>query len=159
MVKYSELEPILFINECDALLSTRKMNDHSSIDQTNHALQNILLQEIEDLNGILICTTNLLSLDPAYSRRFLMKIEFDKPTTEAKFHIWKDKIPALKDDDALVLSEKYSLSGGEIDNISRKYQLNKMLYNKALGLEELEKYCQSETLGKRPERKKIGFLK
>ena len=38
-------------------------------------MQNILLQELEDFNGILMATTNLTSnLDEAFDRRFLYKI-------------------------------------------------------------------------------------
>ena len=159
MVTYCEITPILFFNECDAIFSTRKKHGNTNTSQTDHALQNILLQELEDLNGILVCTSNLVSsLDPAFSRRFLMKIEFDKPSVDAKFHIWKDKIPTLTDNEAMVLAEKFSLSGGEIDNVSRKYQMNQIVYGKIPDIFELEQYCQSESFVKNTEWKKIGFI-
>jgi len=160
MVTYSDVTPILFFNECDAIFSTRKKHGNSSTSQTEHSLQNILLQELEELNGILVCTSNLISsLDPAFSRRFLMKIEFDKPSVDAKFHIWKDKIPTLTDNEAMCLAEKYSLSGGEIDNCSRKYQMNQIVYGKTPDIFELEQYCQSESLNKNTEWKRIGFIR
>ena len=45
-----------------------------------NTIQNIILQEMESLDGILIATTNLAdNLDTAFERRFLYKIRFDKP--------------------------------------------------------------------------------
>jgi SpoVK/Ycf46/Vps4 family AAA+-type ATPase len=68
-----------------------------NVDQTENAIQNIILEEMENLDGILIATTNLTeNLDKAFERRFLFKIRFDKPTLEAKTNIWKDKIPACR---------------------------------------------------------------
>ena len=45
-----------------------------SVDRMDNAMQNIILQEIEDLDGILIATTNQTSnLDSAFDRRFIYK--------------------------------------------------------------------------------------
>ena len=45
-----------------------------SVDKMDNAMQNIILQEIEDLDGILIATTNQTSnLDSAFERRFIYK--------------------------------------------------------------------------------------
>ena len=51
-------------------------------------------QEMEQLNGIMIATTNLTNnLDKAFERRFLYKIEFDRPNTEVKSKIWQSMMP------------------------------------------------------------------
>ena len=45
-----------------------------------NSIQNIILQEIEQLDGILIATTNLAeNMDKAFERRFLYKVKFEKP--------------------------------------------------------------------------------
>ncbi|MCX6250326.1 MAG: ATP-binding protein [Bacteroidetes bacterium] len=109
----SEIIPILFFNEADGIFSTRKQIGESSVDQTENAIQNIILQEMEDLKGILIATTNMTqNFDKAFDRRFLYKIQFDKPSTEARAHIWKDKIPSLTDAAANQFAETHDLSGG-----------------------------------------------
>ena len=56
------------------------------------------------------------------------------------------------------IAEKFSLSGGEIDNVSRKYQMNQIVYGKIPDIFELEQYCQSESFVKNTEWKKIGFI-
>ena len=66
-------------------INKRTENISHSVDKMDNAMQNIILQEIEDLEGILIATTNLTSnLDSAFERRFLFKIEFHKPATDVK---------------------------------------------------------------------------
>jgi len=54
----SQVVPILFLNESDGILSTRKKIGSSALDQTEDSIQNFILQEMENLNGIMICTTN-----------------------------------------------------------------------------------------------------
>jgi SpoVK/Ycf46/Vps4 family AAA+-type ATPase len=53
---------------------------NSAVDKTFNALQNILLQELEDFEGIFMATTNLADqLDKAFDRRLLYKVDFQKP--------------------------------------------------------------------------------
>jgi len=75
--KNNGITPILFINEADGLFSKRLQVEHS-IDQTTNTIQNIMLEEMEQFEGILVATTNLMmNLDPAFDRRFLMKIQLE----------------------------------------------------------------------------------
>ena len=121
LAEKSEIVPILAINEADGLLSTRKTNGNSSVGQTENSTQNIILHELEDLEGIFIATTNLMgNLDRAFDRRFMFKVHFGKPTAETRFRIWQEKIPFLTDTAAMELAEAFELSGGQIDNIARK---------------------------------------
>jgi SpoVK/Ycf46/Vps4 family AAA+-type ATPase len=72
--KECKLDPILMFNEADAILATRKNNTSSSVAQTENAIQNILLEELENFQGIFIATTNLAeNLDKAFDRRFYSK--------------------------------------------------------------------------------------
>jgi SpoVK/Ycf46/Vps4 family AAA+-type ATPase len=151
-----EQVPILLFNESDALIGKR-INVNTSVDQMNNAMQNILLQELEDFKGILMATTNLTSnLDEAFERRFLFKIKYSKPSHEAKTSIWKSKLAFLSEQDAKRLAEEFDFSGGQIENISRKIFLDSVLLGKTYTLEDTIEYCSQETLSN-TNSKKIGF--
>jgi SpoVK/Ycf46/Vps4 family AAA+-type ATPase len=123
-----------------------------------NSIQNIILQEMENLDGILIATTNLAkNMDKAFERRFLYKIKFEKPTLEARMHIWHEMIPTLSDADIKILAEKYDFSGGQIENIARHNAINGILYgDKANSIDSLISYCDNERLETK-ESRKIGF--
>lgn len=157
-LKTCEIAPILLFNEADAVIGKRKEAGRGSIDQTENAIQNILLQEMENLEGIMIATTNLTqNLDKAFERRFLYKIEFDKPCTEAKEKIWHTMLPTLSEQERLELANNYNFSGGQIENIVRKYTVDSILNGIIPTLETVHSYCRSEFLYKNEERKRIGF--
>jgi hypothetical protein len=158
-VKKSKVTPILLFNEADAIISKRRIlgDDRSGPDQTENTIQNIILQEIEKLNGILIATTNLSNnMDKAFERRFLYKIDFEKPDAETRKSIWRSLINSLSDEDAGILSSRFDFSGGQIENISRKTIVHQVLSGKAPGLDDLIKFCNEECL-KRDVIKIIGF--
>ncbi len=50
MVETYDLTPILFLNECDAILGKRQVGGHSAVSQTENAIQNLLLENIEQFN-------------------------------------------------------------------------------------------------------------
>jgi hypothetical protein len=157
IVDNSEKAPILLFNECDAVFSTRKKIGSSSVDQTENAIQNIILQEIETLKGILIATTNLTeNLDKAFERRFLFKIAFSKPGPEVLQKILMDKIPEMKAAEARQLSERFDLSGGNIENVARKVQMHQILNGEYPGFDRLFGFCDEEQLV-RTTLKNIGF--
>ena len=147
LCKKEPLKPILLFNEADALFAKRKDSNASNVAQTENAIQNIILEEMEKLDGILIATTNLISnLDGAFARRFLFKIQFNNPTTEAKQSIWKSKLPWLHNDDALQLAKKYNFSGGEIDNIVRKVIMDEVLNGQRPDLQTIDEFCRNEKI-------------
>ena len=157
-VKKSEKAPILLFNEADAIIGKRQEGAERAVEKMENSIQNIILQEMENLDGILIATTNLAqNMDKAFERRFLYKIKFEKPTLEARMHIWHEMIPTLSEDDTKTLAEKYEFSGGQIENIARHNAINGILYgDKGNTLEGLMTYCDSECLETRQTRK-IGF--
>jgi len=156
-VEKSPVAPILLFNEADGIFSTRKKIGSSAVDQTENSIQNIILQEMEDLQGILIATTNLTqNLDKAFERRFLYKICFEKPCPEARIRIWHDKIRSLKSDEAEKLSGRYELSGGQIENIARKCMLKQILYGSFPSFSEVELFCEEELMS-RHSSQKVGF--
>lgn len=146
LTEKSKTVPILAVNEADGLLSTRKTNGNSSVQQTENTTQNILLQELEDLNGILIATTNLMeNLDRAFDRRFMFKVHFGKPTPETRFKIWHKKVTFLTGTAAMELAEEHELSGGQIDNIARKCTMYRVLKGKFPVRNLIESWCVEET--------------
>lgn len=148
--------PILLFNEADAILSKRKDSSSSSVAQTENAIQNIILQELEKFNGIFLATTNLVkNLDSAFERRFLFKIQFQKPNTTIRAKIWKSKLPFLEIEDCNLLADKFDFSGGQIDNILRKNEIHEIIHGEKVNLKNLMVFCSEETLGNNS--MKIGF--
>jgi hypothetical protein len=157
-VKKNETTPILLFNEADAIINKRQEGAERAVDKMENSIQNIILQEMENLDGILIATTNLAqNMDKAFERRFLYKIKFEKPTLEARMHIWHEMIPTLSDADTKLLAEKYDFSGGQIENIARHNAINNILYgDKTNNIESLMTYCDNERLETKQTRK-VGF--
>ncbi len=158
LVDKQKVTPILLFNEADAIIGKRMENTERAVDKMENSIQNIILQEMETLKGILIATTNLAqNLDKAFERRFLYKVKFSKPTTEARKHIWHTMLPELSADDISVLAEKYNFSGGQIENIARHYTIDTILHSdEATNLATLIRHCDGERLEK-SEKKAIGF--
>ena len=159
-VKDSDLVPILLFNEADALIGKRQEGAERAVDKMENSIQNIILQEMETLDGILIATTNLAqNMDNAFERRFLYKIRFDKPTVEARTAIWREMLPALSDNDAALLAECYDFSGGQIENIARHYAIDAILHgNAAPTASNLMPHCDSERISNTTSQR-IGFAR
>jgi SpoVK/Ycf46/Vps4 family AAA+-type ATPase len=158
LVDESEVAPILLFNEADAIIGKRLENVQRSVDKMENSMQNIILEEIEKLDGILIATTNLTcNMDPAFERRFLYKIEFDKPSMEAKSAIWQSMIPDLSAEEATVLASKYDFSGGQIENVARKSVVNKILTGDKLSVATLMEHCNTESIDRNKNRQRIGY--
>ena len=157
-VKRAKVTPILLFNEADAIIGIRKNGASSAVDKMENSIQNIILQEMETLDGIMIATTNLQqNLDKAFERRFLYKIKFDKPTVEARAQIWHSMIPELSEMDVHTLASKYDFSGGQIENIARHYTIDAILHGKSEDvLPMLIRHCDNERLDEKSSRK-IGF--
>lgn len=156
--KKSPIAPILLFNEADAVLCKRNEGATTGVDKMENAMQNIILQEMETLDGIMIATTNLTNnLDAAFERRFLYKIEFPKPTPKESRHIWQAMLPTLTDSEALMLAEKYTFSGGQIENIARKQLVNSILNDQdSTDITAIREACEHELLY-RKQTQKIGF--
>ena len=157
-VSKAKLTPILLFNEADAIIGKRKNGAENAVDKMENSLQNIILQEMEQLDGIMIATTNLQqNMDKAFERRFLYKIKFDKPTEEARASIWHSMIPDLSDLNVHTLASKYDFSGGQIENIARHYAIDTILHGQSEDvLPMLIRHCDNERLDE-TNVKKIGF--
>ncbi|MDR0585796.1 MAG: ATP-binding protein [Treponema sp.] len=158
MVKHSSPAPILLFNEADAVLGKRQEigAERHGPSQTENAMQNILLQEIENLDGgILIATTNMAgNFDAAFERRFLYKIVFEKPDPEAKAAIWKSLMPEA-DYDMISLAGRFDFSGGQIENVARKAAVAGLIRGAPLSGADIAAICEAELPGR--EARRIGF--
>lgn len=158
MVEKSEHAPILLFNEADGILSRRKSNGNSNTDQTENAIQNIILQELEEMKGIFIATTNLTqNLDKAFERRFLYKVCFEKPGINVRKKIWKDNLKELNTKDLDFLARNFEFTGGQIVNVSRKYFMRKILNAEPVDLNSIRILCKQETLDSQGQRCLLGF--
>lgn len=154
----TKIAPILLFNEADAILGLRMEGAVRGVEKMENSIQNIILQEMESLEGIMIATTNLTeNLDKAFERRFLYKIKYDMPTQEARCKIWMQMLKDLKPEDARYLASRFNLSGGEIENIVRRYSVSAILSGvKVMDLETLTKICEQERI-QAHNRSRIGF--
>lgn len=154
-----EIKPILFLNECDQIIGKR-LNATRSVDQMQNGLQNLVLEEMETFGGILIGTTNLTqNMDPAFERRWTMKLFFDAPGTEAMAAIWKNHIKGLRKSEAEYLAQHYKFTPGEITNVVRRFNAEKLLGLEDTRLNTLIELCETERYESKPTSKTpLGFL-
>ena len=156
--KKGELMPILLFNEADALISKRKSDTSGNCAQTENAIQNIILEELESLKGIFIATTNLASnMDSAFERRFLFKIKFENPSTEAKTSIWMNKLTWLDKESATEFATEYDFSGGQIDNIVRKIAMNEVITGERPAITDIHDMCKCEKIDNPDGSRRMGF--
>ena len=159
-VESQSLVPILLFNEADAVIGMRHKGAERATDKMENSLQNIILQEMERIDGILIATTNLVqNFDKAFERRFLYKVKFNAPSIQTRRRIWQSIMPEISEESASWLASHYNLSGGQIENVARRYAINTILYGPPT--EELPTLCKcsenesKETYGT----SQIGFSK
>jgi ATP-dependent 26S proteasome regulatory subunit len=151
--KECDVMPILFFNE-DSIFSKRVEVGHSS-DRTHNSMQNILLEQMELFTGISIVTSNHAEkLDKAFERRFLYKVEFEKPTKETQYSLLSNAFQNISSLTINTVLENYSFTGGQIYNIRKKYIMQCIIDD-----EDLEslfiRLCKEET--KMTISNKIGF--
>lgn len=152
----SELAPILLFNEADAIFSKRHVGVNSEVEQMANTMQNILLQNMENFEGILIATTNLAdNFDPAFHRRFLYRIEFKSPSAEVRKQIWRSMLPDMDESNIKAMAERFSISGGQIENAVRKMMIESILKGRPLSTDEIFAICEQEVQKKRVTLKKL----
>lgn len=150
-VRASKLCPILLFNEADAIIGNRMEVTTSSVDKMENSIQNVILQEMENLEGIMIATTNLeRSLDAAFERRFLYKIKFEKPSLQVRTKIWQSMLPDVDEATLSSIASQYDFTGGQIENIARKALVDDLLFYSSdiSNKERISTYCRQEVLSK-----------
>ena len=159
-LKICDLAPILFFNEADAILNKRRKIQSSS-DQMLNSMQNILLQYLEDFEGIFMATTNYINnLDDAFDRRIFYKKSFVLPDENTRFQILQDLFPEWPSDWIKNIASDFELSGSQIQNIKRKLLVDSILFDLDYSNKELLLNYIEEELGFRKKNKtEIGFFK
>lgn len=143
--KTQKVCPILLFNEADAIIGKRKSAGSSSVADTENAIQNVLLEELENFDGILFATSNLVAnLDSAFERRFLFKVKFENPSTVNAAKIWRNKLSILSAKEALQLASQFSYSGGEMENIARKSLMDEIVLGTKPNFERILSFCENE---------------
>ncbi len=158
LMKECDQIPVLLFNEADAIFSSRRMLRSSGVSQTENTIQNILLEELEQFEGIMMATTNCTgNFDAAFNRRFLFKVGFEKPDVNIKARIWKMKFPELGVSECDELSARFDFSGAQIDNILRKSEMHSVIYGETVNFNNIVSYCREEHQLTRST--KIGYSK
>ena len=111
---------MLLFDEADSLFAKRTKVE-SSVDRYSNMATNMLLQEIENFEGIVILTTNIeKNMDDAFRRRIQFKVHFPFPEPESRAKIWQTLVPKScpldENIDWPTLGRLYELSGGHIKN-------------------------------------------
>jgi hypothetical protein len=159
LAKSMDTMPILLFNEADGLIGKR-VQVEKAVDMTLNAMQNIFLQEMEDFEGILVATTNLTqNMDSAFERRFLWKVEIKVPGPDVQepmmWNAFKGEVSrgVVKE-----LAQRFSLTGGQLTNVRRKFLLGMIATPRRDKSAFLETLIQEElNYNAQGGRDKIGF--
>lgn len=153
----STLVPIVFVDEADGLFG-RRVNVEKAVDKEENMTVNIILEELNTFTGILLAATNhITNLDPAMSRRFLVKVEFPVPDREVLARIWQSKLPWLSIDEAETLAVRFPMSGGVIDNVVSLSLLERIVNGQNPSLDQISRHCEEQSDGSGKMARKIGF--
>ncbi len=151
----SNLVPIIFIDEADALLGGRVAVEKAS-DKEENTSASVILEELNTFSGILFAATNFITtIDSAMYRRFLMKIEFPVPGRDVLAKIWRAKLPWITAEDAETLATRFPLSGGIIDNVAALCLLERIIDGTLPTLDRVLKHCTEQ--GGKERANPIGF--
>jgi hypothetical protein len=119
LARAEQAEVVLLFDEADSLFGKRTdvkdANDRFANSQTNY-----LLQRIESFDGITILTSNSRArLDPAFTRRLDMIVDFPLPGPEERRELWRSHLGSthrLTLRDLNQLAAAADLAGGHIRN-------------------------------------------
>lgn len=111
---------ILFFDETDALFGKRS-EIKDSHDKYANVETSFLLQKMEEYQGVVIMTTNLLTnIDSAFLRRISYIIHFPFPDSQQRKALWQSVFPAEAPRDTTVdiafLAERFEMTGAMIKN-------------------------------------------
>ena len=148
---------VLLLDEADSFLRSRQ-HAHNSWEVTQ---VNELLQQMEDFDGIFICTTNLMDdVDEAALRRFTFKLRFDAltlPQRQALFAetVFGDPDASLESPVRQALQKLAGATPGDFATVKRQERLLGERYTAENFLLCLERECALKKGGKSMS---IGFL-
>lgn len=121
--KAKEENAVIVFDEADSFLGKRLENVTQSADYGVNITRSVMLIELENFDGVIIFTTNLLSnYDEAFKRRILANVEFEMPDAEGRKLIWNSHLPKeMPVEEGInkdVLAEKFdNITGADIKDI------------------------------------------
>jgi len=134
-------EMVLLFDEADALFAKRgevkEARDRYANMEVSH-----LLARIEAHRGPVILTSNLRQhLDPAFTRRFQVVVDFPRPDAGARAELWRralpPRAPLSEEVDPHFLGQAVSLTGGAIRNAALHAAYLAAAGDRPLGLGDL----------------------
>lgn len=141
---YAQSVPcVLFLDEFDAIAKVR--DDKNELGELKRIV-NSLLQNIDSIqNGsIIIAATNHEKLlDPAVWRRFMFKINLQKPEYEVRFNIINKLVSNinLKKEDIDIIAQLYEgFTGAELEQICNKVKMDAIIDKKEISLINFVEY-------------------
>lgn len=124
---------MVFLDECDSIAWNRDSKDAEG--GTIRRATNSLFQQMDQMksNVIVICATNMLHrLDPAFARRFNMKMEFRRPEQNVKETIMKFLHPEFQlimDKDDPITERRTKMSYYELQDVAQRMMKKAVLNN------------------------------
>jgi len=120
---------VLLFDEADAIAARRSTSVEHGFQRESNTVVSVLLQELEQFNGVVIFATNLAAIvDPAFERRIRTHVLFEMPGEAEREQIWRFQLhpartPLAADVDFRALARRYEVSGGDIRNAVLKAAL------------------------------------
>ena len=124
---------MVFLDECDSIAWNRDSKDAEG--GVIRRATNSLFQMMDQMkpNVIVICATNMLHrLDPAFARRFNMKLEFKRPEMSAKEVIQKFLHPEFQlimDKEDPITERRTKMSYYELQDVAQRMMKKAVLNN------------------------------
>jgi len=111
---------ILLFDEADAVFTSRT-EISTSTDRYANAETDVLLGLIEEVNTIVVLTTNYIeNIDKAFYRRLRYIVEFKTPDASLRKLLWRKlmppKLPVAPDLNLDKLADQFEFTGGDIKN-------------------------------------------
>lgn len=152
-------KPILLFNEADSIFSARGSNK-TAIGQVENVIQTILLNELEQFEGILVATTNRPeTFDKAFIRRFHFHIDLQEPSVESKIILLKQMFPHLNSTNYSEFANNFQFTGADLMVIKKKLIIQEIIQENFLLDDFIEKELQAMPKNKSQHNSKIGYLK
>lgn len=152
---------ILLLDEADTFLSDRNSNRYS----WENSKINEMLVQMENFEGIFICTTNLMErMDSASLRRFDFKVKFDYLNAEQRWGLFAQesqrlgaKLPTDEQSLQTIQQQIYrltKLTPGDFAVLSRQSKFQEQPFT----LSEMLNILQQECVAKGEQFSRIGFV-
>ena len=145
---------VLMLDEADSFLRSRQVAQRSwEVTQVNE-----LLTQMEDFEGLFICSTNLMDdIDPAALRRFDIKIEFRTMTGDQAVLMFEQILADAGTEISQAMRRRVGgmqgLTPGDFATVLRRFSISRQQCDEQALLKALEQ----ELAWRKPKKRAIGF--